>query len=75
MIVPIDNRSTAIKLIDYCSSNISPRLYYLHNSSGGSGWRVHWEDRWKTSGTTRAGWILELEDESHFTFIALKFGL
>lgn len=54
----------------YCSGNISPRRYYLHNALGGEGWRIFRKDGY---------WNLEINNEkditSHITWLALTDGI
>lgn len=54
------------ELVDYCSANISPRRYFLHNQIGGPGWRVIRKQGY---------WELEIDDleniDAHLTWLAL----
>jgi hypothetical protein len=47
----------------FCMSNISPRLFYIHNKRGGVGWII------KRKGTE---WVLELENEKQGLILLLK---
>lgn len=48
--------------MDWLDKNVGPRLYYLHNQSGGKGWRYYSTDR-----------TVEIEDEQMATLFILKF--
>ena len=50
----------------WCSKNISPRQYYLHNMFGGDGWEF-------TRSKDINGWQLKTEDPKLETYIELKF--
>ena len=49
--------------VDWLDKNVGPRKYYLHNQSGGIGWRYYSQDR-----------TVEIEDEHWATLFILKFG-
>jgi len=50
----------------WCSKNISPRQYYLHNTFGGDGWEF-------TRSKDINGWKLKTDDPKLETYIELKF--
>jgi len=49
--------------VDWLDKNVGERKYYLHNQSGGLGWRYYTQDR-----------TVEIEDEKLATLFILKFG-
>lgn len=67
------------ELADYCSNNISPRRYWLHDSIGGKGWRIYSNSEpedpninWKIQ---ISRWRIELDDEKQAILIRLKYGV
>jgi hypothetical protein len=48
--------------VDWLDKNVGPRQYYLHNQSGGKGWRYHAQER-----------TIELEDDKMATLFLLIF--
>ena len=65
MRITIDYYTKAEK---YCHTNISPRLYWMQNQIGGTGWRLI-----RSQQSPR--WVLEIDDnieaERHFTWMTL----
>jgi hypothetical protein len=49
--------------VTWLAQNVGERKYYLHNQSGGLGWRYYTIDR-----------TVEIEDEQLATMFILKFG-
>jgi hypothetical protein len=50
--------------IRWCSKNIAPRQFFLHNLVGGNGWRVFI--------SRNSLWYLETDDPSLETYVKLK---
>jgi hypothetical protein len=48
-----------------CVKHISPRLFFLHNKRGGTGWKIY-----NIRGDL--DWFLEIENEKLATFLLLK---
>lgn len=63
-------------IANYCSVNISPRSYYLHDSIGGVGWRLYTTKHIKKPywQYQHSGWYLELDNEQYAILIRLKYG-
>ena len=55
----------------WCLKNIGPRLFHLHTSRGGEGWRIK---KSIDSITQPAHWIFELEDGRMMTMALLVLG-
>lgn len=49
----------------WCMQYIGPRMYYIHNSIGGEGWRI------KRQGNKS---LVAIEDDNHALMAMLKFG-
>lgn len=49
----------------WCMKHIGPRMFYLHNKSGGPGWTIL-----RQNGRT----ILRIEDKNQYLMALIKFG-
>jgi len=79
MDIVIPQTTNRVDLADYCSKNISRRMYWLHNQVGGEGWRIYSrvepinpDGNWKIQMTT---WYLDVRDERQALLIRLKYGV
>ena len=59
-----------LAVVRYCDQYIASRQYWIHNTIGGTGWRVTLAEQ----PNKRIRWQLELDDnlESHITMMVLK---
>ena len=79
MDIAIPQTTNRVDLAEYCSANISKRMYWLHNQVGGEGWRIYSrvepvnpDGNWKIQMTT---WYLDVADERQALLIRLKYGV
>ncbi len=58
----------------WLEQNVGPRLYYLHHSVGGKGWKAQRVDGYYLKGKpSDKCWSLTFEDDKMATLFALKW--